>query len=992
MPLTLDHRPRQRRQGRRRLRRACAPRSPRGAAARRADGRRRRALPARAGRRRPRLRRRGADLRAAGARDRGRARACAGARSGASRATGSCGPSIADARLSRARGIGGGARASRAAAGGLFAELQRTLVTPGAASPRRCALGRRERPRARYAQRARRRCTRPTAGGWRRSGASTPRATRGRRSTRCAPRPASWSGRAVFLYGFDDLTPRAARRGRDARGPRRRRGVRRAAVRAGPCGVRRPGGDRRAAAAARRASTCALPDRSEHYAPSARAARCTTSSAGCSRRTRSGAAAERRGAAARGGRRARRGRARRRRGARADARGHARRRTSRCSCAAPPRGALLAAGARRLRHPRRATSAARRSRARGSAPACSACARAALPGGSARRTSLTWLRTPGRLAGSRRPPTRSRRAVRRRGVESARTARASGSASWAASRWASLDDLAAAAAPAACAQEGAAAFLAALGAQAARRSGPRRTAAAPRCSTRTRRRTRAWRATCACARAPSCAALDPQLARRSRRRCSRRSRAVRVRERLGTPGRRRARRPAGDPRAALPRGVRVRAAGRRVPAPPGARAVPRRRRPRARSARASGLVLPLHEDVLARERYLFYACVSRPEEVLLLSWRSSDEEGEPQPPRRSSTTCARCSPTSCGRLRGRAAAGRGHVAAATHAPTPLELRRAHAAGAGAARPRAARRAPDARAVLAVLAAARDASARAAWRRSRRAACAGWSSACCARSALEPDPEPMRRGSLAHAVLERTLRRLRERTGSARLTAGDAAPPRSRRCDAALARASAGSRPAPARERALRGAGGRPAALPARRGRARRRARGRRLEWRFGREGDAHAAARARGAGLGVSGRVDRIDVGARRAQAIVRDYKGRTVHPAARLGGRPAACRSRSTLLAARELLGLRPGGAALPAARAAASSSRAGSCATGLPGPRTRTDIVEAGGLRGGARAGARDARPRRRGALRPGGSRPCPERCATRRLRVPAICRAAS
>ena len=27
---------------------------------------------------------------------------------------------------------------------------------------------------------------------------------------------------------------------------------------------------------------------------------------------------------------------------------------------------------------------------------------------------------------------------------------------------------------------------------------------------------------------------------------------------------------------------------------------------------------------------------------------------------------------------------------------------------------------------------------------------------------EPDPEPMRRGSLAHAVLERTLRRLRER--------------------------------------------------------------------------------------------------------------------------------------------------------------------------------------------------------------------------------------
>ena len=33
--------------------------------------------------------------------------------------------------------------------------------------------------------------------------------------------------------------------------------------------------------------------------------------------------------------------------------------------------------------------------------------------------------------------------------------------------------------------------------------------------------------------------------------------------------------------------------------------------------------------------------------------------------------------------------------------------------------------------------------------------------------IEPDPEPLQRGSLAHAVLERTLALLRERTGSAR---------------------------------------------------------------------------------------------------------------------------------------------------------------------------------------------------------------------------------
>ncbi len=44
-------------------------------------------------------------------------------------------------------------------------------------------------------------------------------------------------------------------------------------------------------------------------------------------------------------------------------------------------------------------------------------------------------------------------------------------------------------------------------------------------------------------------------------------------------------------------------------------------------AEATGLVLPATEDALARERYLFYACVSRATEQLVLSYRSSDEEG-----------------------------------------------------------------------------------------------------------------------------------------------------------------------------------------------------------------------------------------------------------------------------------------------------------------------------------------------------------------------------
>ena len=43
-----------------------------------------------------------------------------------------------------------------------------------------------------------------------------------------------------------------------------------------------------------------------------------------------------------------------------------------------------------------------------------------------------------------------------------------------------------------------------------------------------------------------------------------------------------------------------------------------------------GLVLPVREDRLDRERYLFYVCASRAERLLVLSSRSSDEEGNPQ--------------------------------------------------------------------------------------------------------------------------------------------------------------------------------------------------------------------------------------------------------------------------------------------------------------------------------------------------------------------------
>jgi ATP-dependent helicase/DNAse subunit B len=44
---------------------------------------------------------------------------------------------------------------------------------------------------------------------------------------------------------------------------------------------------------------------------------------------------------------------------------------------------------------------------------------------------------------------------------------------------------------------------------------------------------------------------------------------------------------------------------------------------------AAGLRLAHHEDRLAAERFLLYTAVSRPTELLVLSWRAADDEGEP---------------------------------------------------------------------------------------------------------------------------------------------------------------------------------------------------------------------------------------------------------------------------------------------------------------------------------------------------------------------------
>ena len=255
--------------------------------------------------------------------------------------------------------------------------------TPGALHARAAHVGG-GRHRAARTPRSSRRCTRPTTGGW----SGWARATR-RGCARAAldalrERPGAWGARPVLPVRLRRPDAAAARRGRDAVG---RAGADVCVVAAlrGRAGPRSPG---RAATVEllkplADATHVALPDRSEHYAPRRRAARCTTWSGGCSSPGARAVLAQRRRAAARGGRRARGGRARRRRGARADARG----RRAGGHRGARPRRRARGAAARRTGWPTTACPSRRDARVplrrTRLGAGVLAFARAALPGGTA---------------------------------------------------------------------------------------------------------------------------------------------------------------------------------------------------------------------------------------------------------------------------------------------------------------------------------------------------------------------------------------------------------------------------------------------------------------------------------------------------------------------------------------------------------------------------------------------------------------------------------
>jgi ATP-dependent helicase/DNAse subunit B len=169
---------------------------------------------------------------------------------------------------------------------------------------------------------------------------------------------------------------------------------------------------------------------------------------------------------------------------------------------------------------------------------------------------------------------------------------------------------------------------------------------------------------------------------------------------------------------------------------------------RRRLAHASGLLLGSEPDALAAERYLLYALVSRPRERLTLSWHMADEDGAPKAPSLFVDDVCDLFEDDLREQTVRQLATAAVCIEGTRPPAIGYLR-------------------DER-VLHELRTRRlwSASSLETW-----ASCpVKWFVERMLRAEdLDPDPEPIARGGLAHAALKDTLEHLCRQTGSARLT-------------------------------------------------------------------------------------------------------------------------------------------------------------------------------------------------------------------------------
>jgi ATP-dependent helicase/DNAse subunit B len=173
---------------------------------------------------------------------------------------------------------------------------------------------------------------------------------------------------------------------------------------------------------------------------------------------------------------------------------------------------------------------------------------------------------------------------------------------------------------------------------------------------------------------------------------------------------------------------------------------------RRRLAEVSGLMLGEQQDVLAAERYLLYAAVSRPQEQLFLSWHVADDDGAVTSRSLFVDDVCDLFDESLSELRARRSLGavdRLPVGASPRVSMPVS-----------------RGLRDERLLAQLRAHVWSPSSLERW-----IACpVSWFVERMLRpGSFDPDPEPLARGGLAHAALKDTLERLRSETGSARLT-------------------------------------------------------------------------------------------------------------------------------------------------------------------------------------------------------------------------------
>jgi ATP-dependent helicase/DNAse subunit B len=197
---------------------------------------------------------------------------------------------------------------------------------------------------------------------------------------------------------------------------------------------------------------------------------------------------------------------------------------------------------------------------------------------------------------------------------------------------------------------------------------------------------------------------------------------------------------------------------------------------RRRLAETSGLRLGAHEDrsqlgQLAGERYLLYAAVSRPRELLVLSWHVANDEGEPSARSLFVDDVCDLFDRTLAEQRLRRPLGAADRAVAGEAPGSAGPSGAgeRAATLAAARTAACNKVISEEPVLAEL---RErpwsASSLEGW---IRCPMRWFVQNVLAPGAFDPDPEPLARGGLAHAALADTLEGLRAETGSARVSPG-----------------------------------------------------------------------------------------------------------------------------------------------------------------------------------------------------------------------------